>query len=151
MWGRATRTVALLLVVLTAVAVAAACGGDLADGDGARRLSKREYIDRFNVLQRNAGTIFTGLDTALRTQDTAKSRLDALDSMIDSIAELRPPRTWQDEHDTLLRSLRTMRESLGIIARASSRKQGAIAAQVRRYTQAQRDFEKAVRQVNATR
>jgi len=148
--ARGFRPLLFVLLVICGVLLGA-CGGD-ADGNGGdRALTKREYIERFNVLQQDAATIFDGIDDATRDAASAKSHLADLDELIAGVNALRPPKVWQDEHRTMLSSLRVMRQSIDVLSRAPASQPGAINAQVQRFADAQRDFRDAVRDVNATR
>jgi hypothetical protein len=139
------------LVVLCAVAGAllAGCGSD---DDGPRTLSKREYIERSNDLQADAATVFTSLDGKVATTPAeAKRYLAALDRLSEGLDGLEPPRDWRDEHATMLESVRTMRHSMAIVSKASPRNAKVITRQLTRSSQAQRDYEQAVREINASR
>jgi len=61
------------------------------------------------------------------------------------------PGDWRDEHDAMLEAVRTMRQSMAIVSRASPRNARVIGIQLERSSQAQRDFERAVRDINASR
>ncbi|MCW2959731.1 MAG: hypothetical protein JWM90_118 [Thermoleophilia bacterium] len=134
------------LFLLLAALLLAGCGSDAPP-----QLSKRDYIERFNTLQSDASQVFADLAADASTPAAAASRLGAIDELITGVEELDPPQQWRDEHGTLLTSLRTMRESMGIISRAGASKTTIISTQVRRYTAAQRDFERAVKAINASR
>ncbi len=51
----------------------------------------------------------------------------------------------------MLAALRTMRQAIAVVSKASPRNAGVISTQLRRFTLAQSDFEGAVAQINATR
>ena len=150
---RAGRRSLLLLhaTAMLVLAVAIAGCGSEAD-DGPRTLSKREYITAANGLQQDANEVFEALGGRLApTPATAKVHLAAFDELIAGYEQLQPPRDWRDEHADLLESLRTMRQSMLVVSRASARNRRAITAQVARYEAAQGDFEAAVRSINASR
>lgn len=139
---------AVLLLVLVS-GLLAGCGSD---DPASRTLSKREYIERSNRLQSQASTIFTSLDGRVAaTPAQAKQYLDALDALAAGLEELRPPREWRDEHATMLDSVRTMRQAMAIVSKASPRNTKVITLQLGRSAQAQRDYEQAVRAINASR
>lgn len=143
------RAAALVLALAVLATLLAGCGDD---SDEPRTLSKREYISRANELQGTATTVFAQLKgRAPASTAAAKAHLDALDQLIDGYAKLRPPATWRDEHRTMLQSLRTMREAISTIARANAKGASIIQVQLTRYRDAQRDFERAVRSINASR
>lgn len=145
---RARRWAALALVALLAL-LPAACGGE---ESGPRPLSKREYIERSNDLQQEAAGVFSSLDGRVATTPAEAARyLKALDRLITGLEGLQPPSDWKDEHATMLESVRTMRQSMAIVSRASPRNAKAIGVQLERSSQAQRDFEAAVRDINASR
>lgn len=146
--GRCVPVVLVLLVAIGASWMLSACGST---ADDARSLTKRQYIERFNELQRSSASIFDDLETATRDPKAAATLLATFDELIASVDELRPPREWEDEHGDMLEALRTMREAIAVLSRASAAKPGAITAQVDRFTNAQRQFEGAVKRVNATR
>lgn len=146
---RAGRRIPLLLLAVLALAVVG-CGREAKDGS--RTLSKREYIAQANGLQQDASTVFAALGGRLApTPAAAKPHLVAFDELILGYDELDPPRDWRDEHATMLESLRTMRQSIAIVSRASARNRAVITAQVARYEAAQVDFEQAVRSINSSR
>jgi hypothetical protein len=145
------RPVLLLCALLAVLAVAlGGCGGG---GDATDRpLSKREYIAQANTLQRDAATTFAKLDgRTVATPATARAQLLALDRLIAGFGKLRPPDEWRDEHATLRSSLTTMRQAMAIVARASPSSAKVITLQLQRYAAAQRDFERAVHDINASR
>ncbi|MCW2926040.1 MAG: hypothetical protein JWM86_8 [Thermoleophilia bacterium] len=147
------RRVTIVLFVLAMALGATGCGGGSGDSDAERPLSKREYIDRANTLQAEAAKVFATLDGAAApaTPAAATTHLAALDRLIDGFGKLRPPRDWRDEHATLVGSLRTMRESMSTISRASASSAAIVQTQLARYRAAQRDFERAVRDINSSR
>lgn len=139
----------LLLLVIAAAITLAGCGRS----EESRSLSKREYIEQGNRLQQDAAEVFRELDggRTVASPKTAATQLAALDRLVTGFGELRPPRDWRDEHATLVESLRTMRSSLAIVSRASARNARVITLQLQRYADAQRDFEQAIRKINASR
>ena len=142
-WGKALAC----FVALACVLGVAGCGGS---ADGA--LSKREYIDRGNDLQTDAAEVFRSLDgSTAASPKAAGAQLAAFDELIDGYEELRPPSEWKDEHAALLESLRTMRQSMSIVSKASARNTEVITTQLSRFTKAQSAFEQAVRDINASR
>ncbi len=146
---RAGRRIPFLLLAVLVLAVAG-CGGGVKDGD--RTLSKREYIVQANQLQQDATTVFAELDGRLAaTPAAAKVHLAAFDKLISGYDALEPPRDWRDEHAQMLESLRTMRQSMGIVSKASAKNRRVITLQVDRYVAAQGEFEQAVRSINASR
>jgi hypothetical protein len=151
MFGSMFRVAVQLLVALAASAVVVAGCGEEAE-PGERTLSKREYIAEANDLQSDANEVFAALDGRLAaTPAAAKVHLTAFDELIAGYEALRPPRDWRDEHDELLEALRTMRQSMLVVSRASARNRRAITAQVARYDAAQQRFVEAVRSINASR
>jgi hypothetical protein len=137
-----------VLLALLAMTVAG-CGGSASKD---RTLSKREYIAQANDLQHDAATTFAKLDgRTVATPATARAQLLALDRLIKGFDALRPPNDWRDEHATLRSSLSTMRQAMAIVARASPRNTRAITSQLQRYATAQRAFEGAVHDINASR
>ena len=149
---RSAAFVLVMLVLAMSTLVGAGCGGGDA-GDGARTLSKREYIEQANGLQSKAAKVFQTLDgtKAPATPAAAATHLAALDQLITGFDELEAPREWRDEHATLVRSLRTMREAMSTISRANARSAPIIKTQLRRYRAAQGDFEQAVQDINSSR
>lgn len=122
------------------------------DADPDRRLTKREYIQQSNDLQRSASEILGSLAGERAGKPaTAEAQLVPFDELIDGYAALNPPRAWQDEHDTMVESLRVMRQAMGIVSRASPRNTAVINTQLARFTTAQDAFEQAVQDVNASR
>ncbi|MCW2921421.1 MAG: hypothetical protein JWL76_1295 [Thermoleophilia bacterium] len=146
---RVGRRIPFLLLVVLVLAV----GGCASEAkDGSRTLSKREYIAQANELQQDATKVFSALGGRLApTPAAAKQHLAAFDELIAGYDRLHPPRDWRDEHATLLKSLRTMRQSVSIVSRASARNRRVITLQVGRYEAAQTAFEQAVRSINASR
>jgi hypothetical protein len=144
----ALRTLVLLTLLLGAAALlASGCGSD-----EPRTLSKREYIEQANGLQKEAAQTFAQLEgRTVATPATAKAQLLALDRLIAGFTKLDAPAAWRDEHAALVASLQTMRQSMAVVARASRRNTKAIRVQLGRYAAAQRDFEAAVREINASR
>lgn len=141
------RRVAVIAVALVVAVLGAACGSD-----GDRTLSKREYIARSNAVQQDAAGVFRSLDGRVATTPAEAARyLEALDRLEAGLERLEPPATWRDEHATMLRSVRAMRQSMAIVSRASPRNRRVIRLQLRRSMTAQRDYERAVRAINATR
>jgi hypothetical protein len=137
--------------LLAAGVLLAGCGTREQD-DGPRPLSKREYIQQADALQRGAEEAFVTLDGRIpATPEEAATRIAALDEMIAGYEQLVPPRDWRDSHAQLLESLRTMRQSLQVVSRASAGNRRVIEHQVGRYESAQAEFEQAVRDINATR
>jgi hypothetical protein len=146
---RAGRRIPLLLLAVLVLAVTG-CASE--PTDGSRTLSKREYIAQANDLQQDATKVFAALGGRLApTPTAAKPHLAAFDELITGYDELDPPRDWRDEHAEMLESLRTMRQSIAIVSRASARNRPVIDAQVARYGAAQDAFEQAVRSINASR
>lgn len=142
----ARHGVLLALLLLTAL-LATACG----DGDDGT-LSKREYIARSNALQQEASSVFRALGGRVATTPAEAARyLAALDRLDAGLARLTPPATWRDEHATMRRALQTMRQSMAIVSKASPRNKRVIELQLERSLAAQRDYERAVRAINATR
>lgn len=140
----------LTCVLLGAALLAAGCGGGT--DDGARTLSKREYIQRADALQVDAVEVFTTVDGRLpATPAQAVGTLAAIDDLIAGYERLVPPPDWSDEHETMLGSLRTMRQSLQVVAKASAKNERVIAFQVGRYQDAKQAFDDAVRSINASR
>ena len=137
------------MLVLVALVVAG-CRGN-ADSGAGQPLSKREYIERFNTQQRDAARIFGELGTATRDPKAAQTHLDDFDALIKGLKALDPPVVWAHEHAAMVRALQQMRDSMAVIARAPASKRAVISTQVRLYTDAQRDFQAAVRRVNETR
>jgi hypothetical protein len=150
---RAGRRIPLLLhavLVFAVGATVAGCGST--ETDGPRTLSKREYIVQANELQQDATKVFSALGGRLApTPAAAKVHLAAFDELIAGYDKLSPPRDWRDEHATMLESLRTMRQAVSIVSRASARNRRVITLQVGRYETAQAAFEQAVRSINASR
>ncbi|MCW2924916.1 MAG: hypothetical protein JWM98_2320 [Thermoleophilia bacterium] len=145
---RAFRLVITLALVLTCGVSFAGCGSSSDD----RALSKREYIQRGNRLQGDASKVFESLHGNLAaTPAAAGAQLKAFDTLIAGYEELRPPKAWRDEHATMLRSLRAMRQSMSIVSKAPATNTAVITTQLARFNSAQRDFRQAVRDVNASR
>jgi len=144
------RALACALVLPLAVAaVASGCGMDVEES---RSLSKREYIEASNDLQADAASVFGSLDGRVAaTPAQAERYLTALDQLAEGLDELDPPREWRDEHATMVESVRTMRQAMSIVSRASPRNAKVIGVQLERSSQAQRDYEQAVRDINASR
>lgn len=139
----------LLALLLPAAALLAGCGGD---DDGPRAMTKREYIEASNDLQADAASVFGSLDGPVAaTPAQAEKYLAALDRLADGLDGLDPPKEWRDEHATMLESVRTMRQSMAIVSKASPRNTRVIGIQLERSSQAQRDYEQAVRDINASR
>lgn len=140
----------LLALLAVSTCLLTACGSTTDPGQ--RTLSKREYIERANGLQQDANDVFAALNGRLAaTPAQAKVHLVAFDKLIAGYERLAPPRDWRDEHDELIEALRTMRQSMLIVSRASARNRRVISAQVARYEAAQGDFQDAVRSINASR
>ena len=149
--GPLRRLLVLLGSALALALVATGCGGMNADS-GPRTLTKREYIERANGLQQDAQAVFAKLDGRLAaTPAAAKVHVAAFDELIAGYERLRPPGDWRDEHEQMLEALRTMRQSMLVVSRASARSRGAIRAQVALYQDAQGEFQAAVRSINASR
>jgi hypothetical protein len=145
----ASRVIPLALV-LVAMLLLPACGGD--DDAGPRALSKREYIERSNALQSDAATVFNSLHGRVATTPAQATRsLQALDKLIAGLDKLNPPREWRDEHARMLEAVRTMRQAMAIVSKASPRNARVITLQLKRSSQAQRDYEAAVHDINASR
>jgi hypothetical protein len=145
------RRPAIALLLLVAVMLLAGCGED-ATSDGPRPLSKRAYIERSNELQSDAASVFSSLDGRVAATPAQATRyLQAFDRLITGLESLTPPREWRDEHEDMLEAVRAMRQSMAIVSKASPKNQRVIALQLERSGQAQRDYERAVREINATR
>lgn len=145
------RRPVIALLLVAAALLLAGCGEDAPD-DGPRPLSKREYIERSNELQSDAASVFSSLDGRVAATPAQATRyLQALDRLITGLESLVPPREWRDEHEDMLEAVRTMRQSMSIVSKASPKNQRVIALQLERSGQAQRDYERAVREINATR
>lgn len=141
------RLAAVLAIALLGALVVGGCGSDEPP-----TLSKREYIERSNELQREASGVLTSLDGRVATTPQQAARyLEALDKLIVGLDGLDPPRDWRDEHATMLESVRTMRQAMAIVSRASPRNAAAIKSQLERSGAAQREFDEAVREINASR
>lgn len=146
------RTLLAVVAMCASALLAGGCGEDAGAGGGQRALSKGEYIQRADTLQQEAADVFTTLDGRLpATPSEAVTRIAALDDLIAGYERLVPPGDWQEQHAVLLESLRTMRQSLNVVSKASANNRRAIEYQVGRYQAAQADFEQAVREINATR
>lgn len=120
--------------------------------EGGGRLSKREYIAKGNERQAQAADVFRTTDGKLAaTPETAGTQIAAYDRLITGFQKLEPPREWADEHGRIVTSLETMRHALLMLSRAGAGNAKLVRAQVARYSSAQADFERAVRDINASR
>ena len=147
----ASRISPMLLALVATALLAGGCASAASTRDEPV-LSKREYIDRGNDLQTDAAEVFRSLDgSTAASPKAAGAQLAAFDELIDGYEELRPPSEWKDEHAALLESLRTMRQSMSIVSKASARNTEVITTQLSRFTKAQSAFEQAVRDINASR
>ncbi len=146
---RAGHRISILLVAAASIALAG-CGAERSNEP--RTLSKREYIAQANDLQAGATKVFAALDGRLAaTPAAAQVHVEAFDGLISGYEALSPPPDWRDEHAELIESLRTMRQAIVIVSRASARNRQAINTQVARFEAAQTSFEQAVRSINASR
>lgn len=150
--GHSARLVAMLAIVMLVLVAAAGCGGGDDADDGPRALSKREYIEQSNELQRNAAAVFDQLDGPVAaTPEEAAQYLQALEELVVGFQALEPPRDWREEHSTLIESVQVMHQAMSIVSKASARNEPVISRQLQRSADAQRDFEQAVRDINASR
>jgi hypothetical protein len=137
---------AAVIVMIMAAFVCSGCGGS-----ESQRLSKREYIEQFNAQQQAASKVFADLEQVASNPAIAAKHLAAFDKLIDGVNDLEPPVVWEAEHDEMLQALRDMRAAIAVIAKAKPANTKAINAAVTKYTAAQRRFESAVNDVNASR
>lgn len=140
--------VVVLLALLGGACSGAGAGGD---GDGDARMSKRDYIERFNVAQREGAVVFTQFDQASRSAPQARRLLVRVDAFIDAVDQLTPPRTWQDEHDETIAALRQMRAAMAAVSVDRARTSAQVAQQAQRFSDAQQRFQAAVDAINRTR
>lgn len=131
-------------------AIVAAVGVLLgACGDG--RLSKNEYIKQSNAIQQDASATMNKLGSVGGKQAEAKALVVEFDKVIKRTEALKPPTAWQEHHDAILASMKTLRDSIKVMAQARKGDVKTATAQYARITEAQTGYEKAINAINADR
>ncbi len=138
----------LFIILVGASLIMGSCGSD--------RLSKREYIERVNRINRTMGSTqqqlrkSTGAAPAKRSEALA-SAADQVDTVVQEVQRLRPPREWEDEHRDLISGARMIRDGLRQLAEAPVSNRPKQVAALRLVTDGSDRVQKATARINDSR
>lgn len=134
----------MIAVVLLVAALIAGCGGD-------GRLSKKEYIDKSNVIQADASKAISKVNPAGGDKAEGAKLVAEIDKAIAKTKALKPPTEWQKPHNKLVKAMTSMRNAMKAVVDAKPGDAKAITPQVAKISAAQADYNAALSEINSDR